>query len=111
MAILDDDIARDLEHDNQAAKYIAAHLDSDLSAHYDKPTLLTLIDAFTTCLAESDVLDENPDGDGCVDLPLTAMAEEIAANLSRDGVGTFPSEDIATLLDLWLDFEEQQWEE
>ena len=93
MAILDDDIARDIAEDNKAAEYIAAHLDDDLKARYDVDTLLTLIEAFTTCLAESDILDEKPDSDGCVDLPLTALSEEIAV-----------------LFDLWLDFEEQQWD-
>ena len=101
MAILDDDIARDIAEDNKAAEYIAAHLDDDLKARYDVDTLLTLIEAFTTCLADSD---------GCVDLPLTALSEEIAAMLSREDVGTFPAEEIAVLFDLWLDFEEQQWD-
>ena len=110
MAILDDDIARDIAEDNKAAEYIAAHLDDDLKERYDVDTLLTLIEAFTTCLAESDILDENPDSDGCVDLPLTALSEEIAAMLSREDVGTFPAEEIAVLFDLWLDFEEQQWD-
>ena len=110
MAILDDDIARDIAEDNKAAEYIAAHLDDDLKARYDVDTLLTLIEAFTTCLAESDILDEKPDSDGCVDLPLTALSEEIAAMLSREDVGTFHAEEIAVLFDLWLDFEEQQWD-
>lgn len=108
MAILDEEIRLDSIEDDKAATYILSRLPEELKGKYTHDTIKDIMDSCVDYFAESDVLDEEADKEGFVDIPISAVCEELAAQRKSQGLEDIPQEDLELIVDTWLDFEEQQ---
>ncbi len=110
MAILDEDIWQDAIEDAQAIAYIREHLSPELTEKFSDEQLQVVVDTTVEQLAESDLLEAEPDADGYVDFPIEELARKVTEQLAAEEVGNFLQDDILAILEIWFDFEEENFE-
>ncbi len=107
MAILDEELRQDAIEDAKAIAYIRQNVPTDALSNYTDEQLQDIMDIAVEQLAASDFLDEEPDAEGFVDLPVEELARKVTEQAAAEEVGNFDLEEVLLIVEAWLDFEEQ----
>lgn len=111
MAILDDELIRDANEDAEAIRYIRQQMSTVLPSVCTDDVLQQIIDITVDTLATSDILESQPDKDGFVDISLDILAQHVAKELAESGIEGLSEDDIQTIVEHWMDFDESQNED
>ena len=102
---IDDELLEDAQHDAEAVDYIRKHLPQELQERLDDDLLYYFLDLTVEYLAESNILDAEPDKDGYVDIDVEAIAQHLAKKAQKEGMGQFETDDLQGLVMVQLDYE------
>lgn len=110
MAVLDDELLLDAEQDAAIIAFIRQQLPQELKDKFDDDTLYYFHDLIEDFLAESDMLDAEPDEDGFVEVDVEDIAKHLQAKAAKEGIGKYETEDLLLVVEAELsygdDFEE-----
>ena len=95
---IDDELLEDAQHDAEAVDYIRKHLPQELQERLDDDLLYYFLDLTVEYLAESNILDAEPDKDGYVDIDVEAIAQHLAKKAQKEGMGQFETDDLQVLV-------------
>ena len=107
----DDELLDDAQHDAQAVEYIRQHLPQELQETLDDELLYYFLDLTVEYLAESEILDAEPDSDGFVEIDAEAIANHLAKKAKNEGMCDFSPSDLLLFVQAQLDFEMGEEEE
>lgn len=110
MAALDDELLLDAQDDAQAVAFIKAQLPAELQDRLDDETLYYCLDVIIEYLAESGVLDAQPDKDGYIDIDLEQIAAHLSAKAKKEGIGNFTPEEMLFVVQAQMDYEDSKEE-
>ncbi len=103
---LEEELLQDAEYDAQAVEYIRTHLPQELQNLYTEEQLYYFCDLITEFCADKGVFDpNNADADGYVDIDLEAIAQYIAQKAKKEDIGSFDSEQLFFVVQVYLDFD------
>ncbi|MDR0972607.1 MAG: hypothetical protein LBM61_01305 [Prevotellaceae bacterium] len=89
----DDFLADDLD-DEKTIEFIRNYLPQDLKGVFTDDQLYYFLDVMDEYYSESGILDEEPDAEGYVNIDLEQVANYIAKEARKDGVGEFSPDDL-----------------
>lgn len=104
MAVLDDELMNDARLDAEIIAFVHNNLSQEIKEKYDEELLYYFHDVIEEYLANSNVLDEEPDEDGFVNIDVEEMAKHLQQQAKKDGIGVFPLEDLLLLVEAELSF-------
>ena len=110
MASLDDKLLLDAQDDAQAVAFIKAQLPSELQERLDDETLYYCLDVIVEYLADSGILDAQPDKDGYIDIDLEQIAAHLSDKAKKEGIGNFTPEDMLFVVQAQMDYEDSKEE-
>lgn len=105
MAILDEELRQDAQEDAAAITAIRSRLSQEQQAVCTEELLQQIIDWMVEFLADSDLLDEDADENGEVDINLELIAAEVQKHAAECGMAVPDSDCLQQIADAWLDFE------
>lgn len=108
MAVLDEEMRLDAQEDAQAIAYIRQQLPAELQDVYTESLLQSLIDILVDLLANSDILDNEADEEGFVEIDMEHLSSVVVSEAASAGLGTLSADDILLVVQAWMDFEEQE---
>jgi len=111
MANLDQELLLDAETDAKAVAYIRTRLPQELKEKFSDEALYYFLDVLEEYYAESNLLDQEPDADGYVEIDLEAVAQYAARKAQKEGIGTFSPDDLLFVVQSEMDFQESLLEE
>ena len=94
MAVLDNELLEDAALDAEIVAHVRRSLPSEVSARFDEEQLYYFHDLIEEFLADSDILDAEPDEEGFVNVDLERIAETLRRTAHKDKVGDFSIEDL-----------------
>lgn len=110
MAALDDELLLDAEDDAKAIDFINAQLPAELKERFDDETLYYCLDVIIEYLAESGILDAQPDKDGYIDIDLEQIATHLSSKAKKEGIGNFTPEEMLFVVQAQMDYEDSKAE-
>lgn len=112
MAILDDELLQDAQLDALIIDFIRQALPKDVAEKYDEEKLFYIHDLIEEYLAQTDVLDSEPDEDGFVNIEIDAITAFIASKAKAENMGGFDENDLSLIVEADLsygdDFEDEE---
>lgn len=106
----DDELLQDAQEDARAIAYIKAHLPQELQEAFTEEQLYYFLDVIVDYFTESDILESEPDADGYIEVDQEAVANYLAKQAKKEGIGIFKPEDLLFVVQAQMDFEEEQAE-
>ena len=100
MAVLDNELLEDAALDAE----IVAHVQRTLPARFDEEQLYYFHDLIEEFLAESDILEAEPDEEGFVNVDLERIADTLRRTALKDKVGDFAVEDLELIVEAELSY-------
>lgn len=104
MAVLDDELMQDALHDAEVIAYIRQQISQDLKEIFDDETLYYFHDLIEDFLAESNVLDAEPDDEGFVEIAIEDIAKHLQKKAAKEGMGNFELEALCFVVEAELSF-------
>ena len=112
MAILDDELLQDAQLDALIIDFIRQALPKDVAEKYDEEKLFYIHDLIEEYLAQTDVLDSEPDEDGFVNIEIDAITAFSASKAKAENMGNFDENDLSLIVEADLsygdDFEDEE---
>ena len=108
MASLDDELLQEAEDDRRTVEFIQSYLPQDLKDTFTEEQLYYFLDVLVEYYADSGILDVEPDKDGYIDIDIEAVAEHLAKQARKDGMGSFSSEDLRWVVEGEMEYAESQ---
>jgi len=105
---IEEELLQDAQNDAQAVEYIKRHLPQELQEKFDDETLYYLLDLTEEYLAQSGILDAQPDEEGYVNIDLEEVAAHLEKQAKKEGFGKFDKEELLLFVQAEMDFEEEQ---
>ena len=110
MAVLDNELWADAEHDAAVVAHTPSLLSQEMKEKFSEELLYYFHDVLEDYLAESDVLESEPDEEGYVNIDLEEIAMHLVQQAKKDKMGDFTTEELLLLAEAELsygdDFEE-----
>lgn len=110
MAVLDNELWTDAEHDAAVIAHTQSILSQEMKEKFPEELLYYFHDVLEDYLAESDILDAEPDEEGYVNINLEEIATHLLHQAKKDNMGDFTAEELLLLAEAELsygdDFEE-----
>lgn len=110
MAVLDNELWADAEHDAAVIAHTQSLLSQEMKEKFSEELLYYFHDVLEDYLAESDVLESEPDEEGYVNIDLEEIAMHLLQQAKKDKMGDFTTEELLLLTEAELsygdDFEE-----
>ena len=103
----DDELMQDAADDAQCVEFIRAYLPQELKEKFDDELLFYFLDVIVDYYANSGVLDQTPDADGCIDIDMDAMARYMAETARKDKMGDFAPDDLVWIANGEAEYSEQ----
>lgn len=94
MAVLDDELMLDAQHDAEVIAYIRQQLPQELKEKLDDEQLYYFHDLIEEFLADSDVLDAEADEDGFVEVDIEEIAKFLQKKALKEGVGKYEVDEL-----------------
>ncbi len=91
---LEEDFLLSDADDEQTVLYIKNYLPQELKEKFSDEQLYYFIDTMDEYYVESGILDVEPDEDGYVNIDLEQVAEYLAKEAKKDGIGDFDPEEL-----------------
>lgn len=111
MAILDDELMQDAQYDAEVIAHVRQQIPQELKENLDDDTLYYFHDLIEEFLADSNMLDAEPDEDGFVEIDIEEIAKHLQKKATKEGVGNFTIDDLLFVVEAELsfgdDFEEE----
>lgn len=108
MPALDDELLLDAQDDAKAVEFIKAQLPAELKERFDDEVLYYCLDVIVEYLAESGILDAEPDKDGYIDIDLEQIATHLSSKAKKEGIGNFTPEDMLFVVQAQMDYEDSK---
>ena len=105
---MEDDFLQEAEDDVRTIAFIRTQLPQELKERFTDDDLFYAIDAIADYYATSGVLDQEPDAEGYIDVDIMAVAEAVAAQAKKDGMGPYSPEDLQWVVQAELEYGEEQ---
>lgn len=110
MAVLDNELLADAEHDAAVIAHTQSILSQEMKEKFNEELLYYFHDVLEDYLADSDILEGEPDEEGYVNVDLEAIASHLLHQAKKDKMGEFTAEELLLLAEAELsygdDFEE-----
>lgn len=104
MAVLDNELLEDAALDAEIVAHVRRTLPETLRERFDEETLFYFHDLIEETLAETDILDAEPDEEGFVNVDLEQIALRLRQIAKKDNVGDFSPEDLEEIVAAELSF-------
>lgn len=104
MAILDDELMNDIRLDAEIIAFVQNNLPQEMKEKYDEELLYYFHDIIEEYLANSNVLDEEPDEEGFVHIDVEEIAKYLQQEAKKDGMGSFLLGELLLLVEAELSF-------
>lgn len=104
MAVLDDELLQDAQYDAAVVAHVRQQLPQELKETFDDDILFYLHDLIEEFLADSDVLDAEPDEDGFVEVDIENIAKYLQKKATKEGMGNFSVEDLLFVAEAELSY-------
>lgn len=104
MAVLDDELLQDAQFDAEVIAYVREQLSQDMKERYDEDLLYYFHDLIEDYIAQSGVLEAEPDAEGYINLDLENMAAILAQQAKKDKMGDFPTDELLLLCEADLSY-------
>lgn len=104
MAVLDDELLQDAQNDAEIIAYIRQQLPLELKEKMDDDLLYYFHDLIEEYLAESDVLEAEPDDDGFVEVDIENIARHLQMKAEKEGMGKYVLEELILLIEADLSY-------
>ena len=104
MAVLDNELLEDAALDAEIVAHVRRSLPSEVSVRFDEEQLYYFHDLIEEFLADSDILDAEPDEEGFVNVDLDRIAETLRRTAHKDKVGDFSLEDLELVVEAELSY-------
>lgn len=111
MAALDDELLKDAESDARAVAYIRTQLPQELKETFTDDALYYFLDVLVEYYAESNILDQEPDEEGYIDIDMERIARHLAEKARKEGIGEYSADDLLFVVQGEMDFQESEAEE
>ncbi|MCF0194125.1 MAG: hypothetical protein HUK00_02960 [Bacteroidaceae bacterium] len=102
----EDELMLSAEDDARCVEYIKAYLPQELKERFDEETLYYFLDVIYEYYANSGILDQDADQDGCIDIDMEVLAAHMAEQAKKDNIGDFTAEEL-----LWVANGEAEYSE
>ncbi len=100
----DDEFLEDDLDDQKTVEFIQNALPQELKEKYTEDTLYYILDVINDWFMQSGVLDQEPDGDGFVDIDNDALVSYIVKEAKHDRIGSFPADEIMLIVQAEADY-------
>lgn len=104
MSILDDELMKDAQFDAEVIAFVHNTLPQEMKEKYDDEQLYYFHDVLEEYLAESSILEAEPDESGFVNIDIEEIAAYLKKQAQKDGVGTFDMEELILIVEAELSF-------
>ena len=104
MGVLDDDLMTDAQLDAEIITFVRNELPQEMKETYTEELLYYFHDVLEEYLAESDILETEPDEEGFVNIDVESIALHLQAQAKKDKMGDFPTEELLLLAEAELSF-------
>ncbi|MBQ8050578.1 MAG: hypothetical protein IJ197_03260 [Bacteroidaceae bacterium] len=108
MADFEDELLQDAEDDRRTVEYIQNYLPQELKDKFTEEQLYYFLDVIVDYYAESGILEAEPDEDGSIDIDVEQIAQHLAQQARKDGMGEFSAEDLRWVVEGEMEYAEQQ---
>ena len=102
----EEELLQDAEDDRLTVEYIKNYLPQEVKEKFTDDQLYYFLDVIVDYYAESGVLDAEPDKDGYIDIDVEPIAEHLARQARKDGMGDFQSEDLRWVVEGEMEYAE-----
>lgn len=104
MAVLDDELMNDAQLDAEIIAFVRNELPQEMKETYTDELLYYFHDVLEEYLAESDLLEAEPDEEGFVNINVESIALHLQAQAKKDNMGAFPIEELLLLAEAELSY-------
>lgn len=104
MGVLDDELMTDAQLDAEIITFVRNELPQEMKETYTEELLYYFHDVLEEYLAESDILETEPDEEGFVNIDVESIALHLQAQAKKDKMGDFPTEELLLLAEAELSF-------
>ena len=100
----DDEFINDDIDDQLTVEFIKNALPQELKEKYSEDMLYYILDVINDWFVQSGVLDQEPDGDGFVEIDNEALVSYIVKEAKHDKMGSFPEDEIMLIVQAEADY-------
>lgn len=111
MADFEDELLLSAEDDARCIEYIKAYLPQELKGRFDDDTLYYFLDVIYEYYANSGILEQNADADGCIEIDMEALSAHMAQQAEKDRMGKFTAEELLWVANGEAEYSEQTEED
>lgn len=104
MASFEDELLEDAQYDAAIVEYVRQQIPQELKEKFNDETLYYFHDLVEEFLAESDVLEEEADENGFVEIDIEEIAKYIQKKAAKEGIGDFEVEDLLFPIEAEMSF-------
>ncbi|MBO4611959.1 MAG: hypothetical protein J5671_02180 [Bacteroidaceae bacterium] len=106
MANFEDELLQDAEDDARTVEFIKHSLPQELKDKFTDDELYYFLDVIVEYYTESGILETEPDKDGYIDIDVEAIAQYMAKQAKKDGIGVFSAEDLRWIVEGEMEYAE-----
>lgn len=106
MANFEDELLQDAEDDARTIEFIKQNLPQELKEKFSDDELYYFLDVIVEYYTESGILEGDPDKDGYIDIDIEAIAQHMAKQAKKDGMGEFSPDDLRWIVEGEMDYAE-----
>ncbi len=88
----DDELLQEAEDDRRTVEFIRNYLPQELKDTFTDDLLYYFLDVIVEYYTQSGILDAQPDDEGYIDIDMEALANHMARQAKKDGMGEFSPE-------------------
>lgn len=99
MSAIDDELMLEAQESAAAVAFIRNALPQELKEKFTDDDLYYILDVEVDYMANSGVLDAEPDAEGYIDIDLEQVAQHIAKTATKEGQGSYDPEDLLLVLE------------
>jgi len=99
MASFEDELLQDAEDDARTVEFIKQSLPQELKEKFTEDELYYFLDVIVEYYTESGILETEPDEDGYIDIDVEVIAEHMAKQAKKDGMGEYSPEDLRWIVE------------
>ena len=100
----EDELLQDAEDDRLTVEFIKNYLPQELKETFTDEQLYYLLDVLIEYYTDSGILEAEPDKDGYIDIDIEAIAEHLAQQARKDGMGDFQPDDLRWVVEGELEY-------
>lgn len=104
MAVLDNEIMEDAQYDAAVIAHVQSQLSQEMKEKFSEDLLYYFHDVLEDYLADSDILDTEPDEEGYVNIDMEVIAQHLLQQARKDKMGEFTEDELLLLAEAELSY-------